>query len=125
MHILTLLLFKSPSLFPIRKYPLLSLVTFFILKLILSDVSISKEWGEEVQSTEPNDVLDLGDVNQTYWYGFKIWSLVGRVGLFVKARKREETIDMGFEGNEFDLEYYEFKDEERIKASLVATLELQ
>lgn len=117
---LTLFLFKSPSLFLIKKYPLLSLVTFFILKSVLSNVSIS-----EVQTTEPSDVLDLGNVNETYWYNFKIWSMVGRVGLFVKARKREETTDVGFEENEFHLEYSEFKDEDRIKTSLVATLELQ
>lgn len=73
-HILTLLLFKSPSLFLIIKHPLLFLVTFFILMSILLDVSISKEWGEEVQTTEPNDVLDLWNVNQTYWYDFKIFS---------------------------------------------------
>lgn len=68
MHKLSLLLLKnkSPSSLLIIKCRLLSLVTIFILKSILSDISTFKEWGEEVQTTEPNDVLDLGNVNQTH-----------------------------------------------------------
>lgn len=82
----------------------------FVMKYSLTDINVPKKYSEEVITTELNDVLRFGECYQTYWYDFKIWSLVDWVKLFTKKEKRKQTTDGGFKENEFLLECDGFKD---------------